>query len=167
MYLSLDASTTSTGYAIFDRGVLLKYGTIRPDGKQPAIKRIEAIYVQLKTFFKQFPIEHVFIEDVPLSAAINKRVAENLLLLQGSVLSLCLDYDIPFTQLEPSNWRKLCGLNSSRKRDEQKEAAINAVNDKYGFSYRWVDSKYDSSHGDSDVCEAILIGLAGMNKISN
>lgn len=163
MYLSLDASTTSTGYAIYDDVVLIKRGTIRPCEKNP-LDRIASIHKELKTFFKRFKITHVFIEDVPLSSTINKRVAENLLILQGCVYGLCIEYGSKFIQLEPSNWRRLVGLNSSRRRDEQKESAINMVNEKFGFDYKWVDSKYDSSHGDSDVCEAILIGLAGMSK---
>lgn len=161
--LSLDASTTSTGYAVFDAGVLIEHGAFRPTNDNPK-DRIEKIYKDIKGLMNKYKFDDVYIEDVPLSASINKRVAENLLLLQGCILSLCFDFSVRFTQMEPSNWRRLCGLNSSKKRDEQKESAIKLVNEKFGFDYVWVDSKTDSKTGHSDICEAILIGIAGMNK---
>lgn len=164
MILSFDASTTSTGYAIFDNGVLVEKGLIRSKKKEVQ-ERILEIYNGCKKIFSRNIYEYVFIEDVPLSSVVNRRVAENLLLLQGTILSLCMEYGCKFIQMEPSNWRKLSGIKSGRKRDEQKKAAIEYVNQLYGFNYEWIDGKHDSNTGDSDVCEAILIGIAGINKI--
>ena len=161
MIISFDASTTSTGYAIFDNGVLVEYGAIRPKGDID--ERIKQIYLEIKEKFQKHKFEYVFIEDVPLSSRVNRRVAEKLLLLQGTVYTLCLEHECEFIQMEPTNWRKLSGIKS-KKRDLQKEEAIMAVNEKFGLNYEWVDSKFDSKTGNSDVCEAILIGLAGMIK---
>lgn len=162
--LSLDASTTSTGYAIFDTGVLVEYGVIRPSKQMYPIDRICEIYFKIKDIIKENKIKEVCIEDVPLGSSINKRVAENLLLLQGSIMALCFEKKIGFIQMEPSNWRRLCGLNSSNRRDVQKENAINMVNKMFGFNFEWRNAKYDSITGNSDVCEAILIGVAGKNR---
>lgn len=164
MILSFDASTTSTGYALFDNGVLIEKGLIRSN-KKDVQERILDIYNGCKKIFTRNIYEYVFIEDVPLSSVVNRRVAENLLLLQGTILSLCMEYGSKFIQMEPSNWRKLSGIKSGRKREEQKKAAIDYVNKLYGFDYKWIDGKYDSKTGGSDVCEAILIGLAGIKKI--
>ena len=46
MIISFDASTTSTGYAIFDNGVLVEYGAIRPKGDID--ERIKKIYLEIK-----------------------------------------------------------------------------------------------------------------------
>lgn len=164
MILSFDASTTSTGYAIFDNGVLVEKGLIRSKKKEVQ-ERILEIYNGCKKIFSRNIYEYVFIEDVPLSSVVNRRVAENLLLLQGTILSLCMEYGCKFIQMEPNNWRKLSGVKSGRKRDEQKKAAIEYVNQLYGFNYEWINGKHDLNTGDSDVCEAILIGIAGINKI--
>lgn len=164
MILSFDASTTSTGYAIFDNGVLVEKGLIRSK-KKDVQERILEIYNGCKKIFSRNIYEYVFIEDVPLSSVVNRRVAENLLLLQGTILSLCMEYGCKFIQMEPNNWRKLSGVKSGRKRDEQKKAAIEYVNQLYEFNYEWIDGKHDSNTGDSDVCEAILIGIAGINKM--
>ena len=66
--------------------------------------------------------------------------------------------------MEPTHWRKLAGIKAKR-RDEQKAEAIQKADELYGFGYRYVDAKEDARTGDSDVCEAILIGIAGMKKL--
>ena len=163
MILALDASTTSTGYAVFDDGVLVDKCVIR--FKNSDVKeRIKYIYSEVKDLFKKNTYEHVFLEDVPLSHTVNRRVAENLLLLQGTIYSLCIEHGCDFIQMEPTHWRKLAEIKSKR-REEQKAEAIQMVNDIYGFDYHYIDAKEDSKTGDSDVCEAILIGIAGMKKL--
>ena len=74
MILSLDASTTSTGYAIFDNRSLISHGVIRPGGNDVK-KRIKDIYKELYSIVDKYDISSIYIEDVPLSASINKRVA--------------------------------------------------------------------------------------------
>lgn len=162
-YLGLDASTKSTGYAIYENDKLIKHGTIRSN-KQDVFDRIEDVYNGCRDIFKKYNIHYVFIEDVPLSYAVNKRVAEKLILLQGTIYSLCLQYDCGFIQLEPSSWRKKAGVVAEKNRREfQKKAAIELVEKQYHFGYKWIDKKYDEQTGDSDVCEAILIGKAGVS----
>ena len=50
----------------------------------------------------------------------------------------------------PSSWRNLCGGGYGRKREEQKQVAINNVK-------KWYDID-----ADSDVCDAINIGRAAL-----
>ena len=114
----IDASTKSTGYSVFDGKKLMEYGVIKSN--KEILIRILEISNQLESLFDKYNPEIVYIEDVPLSSAVNRRVAEYLLLLQGCILRICLLHNINFIQLEPSNWRRLVGLNSSRKREEQK-----------------------------------------------
>lgn len=162
MILALDASTTSTGYAIFDNGVLIDRGVIRPKGGDVK-ERIKYVYWAIRVLFEKYEYQYVFIEDVPLSHTVNRRVAENLLLLQGTIYSICIEHGCQFIQMEPTHWRKLAGIKAKR-RDEQKAEAIQKADELYGFGYRYVDAKEDARTGDSDVCEAILIGIAGMKK---
>lgn len=161
--LSFDMSTRSTGYAIFGDGMLVESGLIRSKKKVP-VERINEIYSFCKELFNKHNYDYVFIEDVPLSSSVNRRVAENLLLLQGCILSLCFEYNIKFVQIEPLSWRKIVGITCKNKREEQKKSAIYLVNERFGFNFDWVDSKYDEKSGFSDISEAILIGLAGIKK---
>ena len=58
MILALDASTTSTGYAIFDNGVLIDRGVIRPKGGDVK-ERIKYVYWAIRVLFEKYEYQHV------------------------------------------------------------------------------------------------------------
>lgn len=160
--VGLDLSTTSTGFSVYQDGVLVNHGKFRSD-KKKVFDRIDDIYHMVGDLFKAYKIDVVFVEDVPLSQAVNKRVCEWLLLLQGTVYSHCINNDCAFYQMEPSEWRRLAGVKPEKPRREfQKKAAIELVNELHGTNFVWVDDKYDKTTGDSDEAEGILIGFAGI-----
>ena len=159
--VGLDLSTTSTGFSVYRDGELINHGRFRSD-KKNAFDRIDEIYHMVGDLFKAYDIDVVFVEDVPLSSAMNKRICELLLLLQGTIYSHCINNDCAFYQMEPSEWRRLAGVKPEKPRREfQKKAAIELVNELHGLNFSWIDDKYDKTTGDSDEAEGILIGLAG------
>lgn len=159
--VGLDLSTTSTGFSVYQDGELINHGRFRSD-KKNAFDRIDEIYHMVGDLFKAYDIDVVFVEDVPLSSAMNKRICELLLLLQGTIYSHCINNDCAFYQMEPSEWRRLAGVKPEKPRREfQKKAAIELVNELHGLNLSWIDDKYDKTTGDSDEAEGILIGLAG------
>lgn len=159
--VGLDLSTTSTGFSVYQDGELINHGRFRSD-KKNAFDRIDEIYHMVGDLFKAYDIDVVFVEDVPLSSAMNKRICELLLLLQGTIYSHCINNDCAFYQMEPSEWRRIAGVKPEKPRREfQKKAAIELVNELHGLSFSWIDDKYDKTTGDSDEAEGILIGLAG------
>lgn len=159
--VGLDLSTTSTGFSVYQDGELINHGRFRSD-KKNAFDRIDEIYHMVGDLFKAYDIDVVFVEDVPLSSAMNKRICELLLLLQGTIYSHCINNDCAFYQMEPSEWRRLSGVKPEKPRREfQKKAAIELVNELHGLNFSWIDDKYDKTTGDSDEAEGILIGLAG------
>lgn len=159
--VGLDLSTTSTGFSVYQDGELINHGRFRSD-KKNAFDRIDEIYHMVGDLFKAYDIDVVFVEDVPLSSAMNKRICELLLLLQGTIYSHCINNDCAFYQMEPSEWRRLAGVKPEKSRREfQKKAAIELVNELHGLNFSWIDDKYDKTTGDSDEAEGILIGLAG------
>ena len=159
--VGLDLSTTSTGFSVYQDGELINHGRFRSDNKN-SFDRIDEIYHMVGDLFKAYDIDVVFVEDVPLSSAMNKRICELLLLLQGTIYSHCINNDCAFYQMEPSEWRRLAGVKPEKPRREfQKKAAIELVNELHGLNFSWIDDKYDKTTGDSDEAEGILIGLAG------
>ena len=159
--VGLDLSTTSTGFSVYQDGELINHGRFRSD-KKNAFDRIDEIYHMVGDLFKAYDIDVVFVVDVPLSSAMNKRICELLLLLQGTIYSHCINNDCAFYQMEPSEWRRLAGVKPEKPRREfQKKAAIELVNELHGLNFSWIDDKYDKTTGDSDEAEGILIGLAG------
>ena len=159
--VGLDLSTTSTGFSVYQDGELINHGRFRSD-KKNAFDRIDEIYHMVGDLFKAYDVDVVFVADVPLSSAMNRRICELLLLLQGTIYSHCINNDCAFYQMEPSEWRRLAGVKPERPRREfQKKAAIELVNELHGLNFSWIDDKYDKTTGDSDEAEGILIGLAG------
>lgn len=158
--VGIDASTTSTGISVFVDDKLEDYKRIAQKDKD-ILFRIESIRNSVDDFLKKYKPNAVYIEDVPLSNAVNRRVAEKLLLLQGTILGVCFENKCRFIQLEPTKWRKLSGVTCKNKREEQKKFAIELVCRRYGLQMEWIDKKYDEVTGFSDICESILIGYAG------
>lgn len=160
--MGIDASTKSTGISLFIDGKLVKYQLIKSSQKD-VYDRIEEIQYSIEKFVKENKPDWIFIEDVPLASTVNRLVAEHLLILQGTIFSIAIRYGCKFKSMQPSNWRKLSGVKpNGRKREDQKKAAILLVNELYGFDFKWIDKKYDEKNGDSDICESILIGKAGI-----
>lgn len=158
----IDASTTSTGLSVFVDNNLVQYYRICGNDKN-VYNRIKNISDSLSEYFKLYSPQYVFIEDVPLSNAINRRVAEKLLLLQGCILCLSQRYDCKFVQIPPLKWRKIAGVVCKNKREEQKRCAIELVSRKYDLDFIWTCKEDDDKNGYSDICESILIGSAGIS----
>lgn len=161
--IGIDASTKSTGVSFFRNGKLIDRSIIRSSDAN-VYNRIEAMYVGIKSYVNKYKPDYIFIENVPLANSVNKSVAEHLLVLQGTIYSLAIENNFSFMPMQPSNWRRLAGVKAeTRKRESQKKAAIELVESKYGFNcYKWETARIDEKTGDSDVCEAILIGEAGI-----
>ena len=73
--VGLDLSTTSTGFSVYQDGELINHGRFRSD-KKNAFDRIDEIYHMVGDLFKAYDIDVVFVEDVPLSSSMNKRICE-------------------------------------------------------------------------------------------
>lgn len=160
----IDASTTSTGLSVFIDSNLFKYYRICGNDKN-VYNRIQNISNSLSKYFELYSPQYVFIEDVPLSNAINRRVAEKLLLLQGCILYLSQRYNCEFVQIPPLKWRKISGVVCKNKREEQKKCAIDLVSRNYNLDFVWTSKEDDDKNGYSDICESILIGKAGISII--
>lgn len=165
MILALDMATKKTGWALFNaEGNLLNYGVIRTT-KDDAKERMKEIYEEIYRKILEFPkINVVVFEDVPLNNHNNLKTGKDLSILQGVVLSLCFENKLKYALYNPSAWRSIIGLyNGTRegmKRDYQKQAAVNKVNEIYGFDFVYNETETKTRQTDDDKAEAICLGLA-------
>lgn len=83
----------------------------------------------------------------------NVEVFRTLSQLQGVIIKLLLDKSIGFTIVNPSEWRKVCGIKG-KKREEQKMSAIKYVEETFGI------------RESEDACEAVCIGVWSNKNIS-
>lgn len=129
--MGIDSSTSSTGWAILyeqDGEIeLVKYGSIKPEGKN-TIRKIITILDELKKIRRENDPEMVVIEDLNVS-----RNMRSTKVLAGLLIAIEIDLERAHylvQELKPSEWRKLTGIKG-RKREEQKKNSIQHVWDKY------------------------------------
>lgn len=165
MILALDMATKKTGWALFNyAGGLIDYGVFRTESSETK-ERMKEIYNMVSNKILEHPeITTIVFEDVPLNNHNNLKTGKDLSILQGVILSLCFEYDLGYVLYNPSAWRSVVGLyNGTRegmKRDYQKQAAVNKVNELYNFGFIYNETETKSKLTDDDKAEAICLGLA-------
>lgn len=157
--MAIDASTKSSGVAVFMDNKLLTYECITASSTD-LIKRIQKIVNGLETILHQYEVDKIILEEVrPENGLQNIQTHRALMWLQAAIAFMVHD-NFPNTQIEyvyPSEWRKACGIQTGRgvRRDSLKTADIDFVKSEY---------KIDVN---DDIADAIGIGHAYVNQLDN
>lgn len=157
MLLSLDLSTHSSGWAIFDEDKLIKSGCITSSSTD-LIKRIHVMTDGIAEILNSYPdIKLIVAEEVrPDIGNSNLKTHRALMFLQAALEFLIHDNykKIEIEYIYPSSWRSKCGIRTGRgiKRTTLKEADIAFVKEKFGLSVN------------DDEADAISIGFAHNQK---
>lgn len=161
--LSLDLSTKSTGYAIFNDGLLIDYGCIKA-ASTDVINRIYKIIKEINNILLKHPdIKKIIVEEVipenGQDGVGNLRTHKVLMWLQAALEFLIHDNfsSILIEYLYPSEWRKVCGIQTGRGiiRGKLKQADIAFVKKVYNIEVN------------DDIADAIGIGYSYINKFDN
>lgn len=150
--LSLDTSTTSTGWAIFKDGKYQESGVIDDFKKvKNGHERLKLMTKELLDSIGQLKPDIIVIEkDVVFG---NMKVIDMLMKIIGAVYGFCLFNGITYYEFAPSEWRKYVKLQAfGRKRDEFKKASIKYIKDNLNMEVN------------DDEADAICIGLAYCKK---
>lgn len=152
--LSLDPSTHSTGYAIFENRNLIAHGYLK-DSSNNTYLRIEKMVEAIKEIIIQENIDEIVIEEVYIEQGINNQTYKVLMHLQGGIMLMINSLNkIKDTNFKyPSEWRKQCGIKTGnkKKREELKQEDINFVKEIYKIEVN------------DDEADAICIGHAYSN----
>lgn len=153
--LALDASTKSTGVALFEDNKLLDYKCITASSTD-MIKRITKIINELVEYLNQNPVDKVVLEEVRPETGTNLNTYRALMWMQAAI-AFMLHENFPRVKLEyvyPSEWRAACGIKTGRGvlRAEQKEYDIQFVRDKYSINVN------------DDIADAIGLGHSQVNE---
>lgn len=152
--LAFDSSTKVTAWSLYQDGKLAKYSCIRCTEKEMT-DRFKTMSLRILDVIEKVAPDIIYVEDtVVVRGAQTQRF---LTRLQGVIYSYCLRHDCEFYAIRPTSWRKIVGINQSKKkRKELKQEAIDMVN-----------QRIDIGNND-DIAEAILIGYAALkNKDSD
>lgn len=156
--LSLDLSTKSSGWAVFENGILIDYGCISSSSTD-LLKRINIMLDGLKEIFeKHSDIEKVYAEEVrPENGMQNLKTHRALMWLQGAVALLIYNFNkkIELELIYPSSWRASIGIKTGRgiKRTSLKEKDIQFVKENYNLDVN------------DDIADAICIGYANSHDV--
>ncbi len=163
--LGIDAATKKTGYGIIDEhtGDLIDYGLIKSDLKD-ITDRMKEICIGIRDIIKDNDIKVVVVEDVPVSRYSNLKTGKDLAMLQGIILGVCFEQDLPCVAYKPSAHRSINGTydgtRQGMKRAVQKKVAVDKVNELYNLKFNYFERDTKARQSDDDMAEAILIARA-------
>lgn len=154
--LSIDASTKSSGWAIFEDSKLVDYGIIKASSTD-LIKRIHKIVNDFDEVLSKYKIDTIVLEEVrPENGLQNIKTHRALMWLQGQLAVMIHDNhnNIPIEYLYPSEWRAECGIKTGAgiRRESLKIKDIAFVKNNFG-----IDTN-------DDIADAIGIGYAFTKK---
>lgn len=160
--LSIDASTKSTGIALFNDTKLEKYECITASSND-VINRIQKITNSIQKYLTEYQIDKVILEEVrPITDSNrgqNVQTHRVLMWMQAAINFMVHDIS-PKTKVEyvyPSEWRSKCGIKNGRGvlRAKEKQYDIDFVQQMYGIVVN------------DDIADAIGIGHAYVNNMQN
>lgn len=169
---SIDASTNSLAFAIFDGKKIDRYGKVRFQGDSNYEKVVDAARKSLGVF-KLFDVDAIVIEHTIYMNS--PKVAADLALVQGALLGAAGINRVKVSgSVSPITWQTYIG--NGKLKAEEKELIANEGIDK---SKSWQKSKerelrkqktinfvntyYDLRISDDDVADAIAIGYYALN----
>lgn len=125
--LALDAATNITGYAIFDDGALVSYGTFKTDGSKEATARIHEVKLWLLAAINEWKpdligIEHIQLQSYGTRGQPQVEMYRVLANLQGVLLDTLFDTGLHYELAYSSSWRRYCGIDEKGRENKKKQA---------------------------------------------
>lgn len=152
IYLALDQAMKVTGYAIFEDNKLVTFNSFTIPANKPIEQRLQLFIQKLNEISSTYGVQEVFFEDIQYQN--NAETYKKLAYVQAALIIWCYNNDFKFSILSPSHWRSTIknanGLGFGRKREEQKQKAI-----------EFVSSHFDQE-ATSDEADAICLGYAAL-----
>ena len=172
---SIDASTNSLAFAIFNNKELESFGKINFEGSTPH-KRVADACAKTRDLFKIFKIDAVVIEQ---SIYLNSpKTMSDLSMLQGAILGgISLSQKIRFASVPPITWQSYIGNGKLTHEDKLLIRSDNPAKSESWYknkererrkekTIRFVNTFYDKNISDNDIADAIGIGYYAINNWS-
>lgn len=151
--LSLDTSSKTTGYAVFNDGKLIRYSSIDKSDKKDSYERMSSMVYELIILIEREAPDVVVIEETVVTR--NPQTQRMLSMILGAVFGVCVSNHFNYCSLRPTQWRKAVRGDDEKlpkKREELKLWSISKVAELFNIN--------DIS---DDISDAILIGQAFIN----
>ena len=146
-YVSIDASTTCSGWSVFENGKYIDSGFIDLRKDRDQEHRVYEMASKIGQIIDSNKPDVVFIEDTMMNS--NTATLKLLASLGGAIKFFCYSHNYKFESIMPSTWRSILGIQiKGAKRQELKNKALSLINDQLGLML------------EEDQCEATCLGLA-------
>lgn len=142
--LALDQASHVTGYSIFDGSTLVSYGTFEAKEVDEA-KRFHEIKLWLISMIENWQCDIIGIEGIQYQQNMGVTTFQTLARLQGILMELCIELNIPFVIAPTQVWRAHCGVKGKTRTDKKRSMQL------------LVKGWYDVSVSD-DIADAVGIG---------
>ena len=169
---SMDASTNSLAFAIFEDKKLIRSGKINFVGNT-TYEKIGDAFAKVRAFFKSCAVDSVVIEHTVFMNS--PRTAADLALIQGAILSAMWQSGISeIGSVSPITWQSYIG---NKKLTKEEKLLVKNQNPSKSLSWlkayernirkertiKYVNINYDMKISDNDVADAIAIGHWAIN----
>ena len=142
--VGIDASTKVTALALIEDGKLVHHCSIDFSKEKDVDTRIDGILKEADKILKSWDAHVVFVESPWMGN--NIQTAMKLVYVIGGIRHICIETGAGFNLILPSEWRRVIGLPSGKKkREELKREALD-----------YIEKVYDLVVGE-DEAEAICI----------
>ena len=143
--LAIDQAKTA-GYAVFEDGELMEYGTLVIGRKADVYESILfSAREKIGGLIRETKADMVIIEDIQQQKA-SVSTYKKLAMLMGALVCLIQEYRLPYDIVPPVRWKSFCGIKG-RKREEQKDNTV-----------RFVAEKFNIIGVSEDIADAISMG---------
>lgn len=180
MFISLDASTTAIGWAVFNEDELIEYGRLTPSEKDLDWReRVHNLLPQLENLILKYKPTKIYQEDVPMlvrqgevmkirkSNAGDVTALYKLSYLQGA-LSIIQNVYSEVEYIEVGKWRKNIGINDGKdqRRNAKKIKSIERANELFGLDLplEFTRGGNYKPNGSDDISDAVLLGASMLDK---
>ena len=153
--ISFDTSTSSTGYAVYLSGKFHRHGLLDFKHVKNTDERIKEMILKIYEIIETENPQIIVAEMTVVTR--NAQAQRNLTMILGAIQGKCLENNIFFSLLRPTEWRKLVNNEKEklpRKREELKQWSKQKVSDILGIN-----------DINDDISDAILIGQAYINRL--
>ena len=148
--LAIDASTKSTGVAVFQDTKLIHYQCITASSYD-SLQRIFVMAQAIQNIYKKYKPTHIVMEQVlPQDVKNNQNVFKALIYLQAAIVLHLHQYKAKVDFVVASHWRKVCQIKTGRgvNREDLKKASQSLVKATYNIDVN------------DDISDAICLGMA-------
>lgn len=155
--VTLDVSTTITGFAYFENGKLIDSGIIDMHKEKDSVIRIENMAIAIIGLLNKYKPSIVVCEEQAFARTVNVAVMISKIL--GVIHGWCLTVGYAeFATLRPSYWRKMVAGNETVPK-ERKDAKTWDINKAMLIAGR--------APVDDNEADAILLGIARIKEFEN